>query len=144
MPATYNKFNAYVENAATAKIDWDSDTFKVMLVNSPAPVATDSLKGDLTEIAAGNGYTAGGTATTITTSRTNGVLTVKGTEVVFTASGGVIGPFQYAVLYDDTVATPLKPLVAWFDYGGSVTLQNGEILRVKFNNATPGDIFTSS
>jgi len=141
--AAYNKFNAFVENQTIAKIDWDSDVFKVMLTNV-APVATNSVKADITEIAASGGYTTGGTATTVSVSRTNGVQTVSGTQVVFTSTGAM-PTFQYAVLYDDTVATPAKPLVAWFDYGAPVTLTNaGETMTVKFNNASPGAIFTLS
>lgn len=41
--ATYNKFNAFVENQWISKIDWDVDVFKVMLTNT-LPVATNSLK----------------------------------------------------------------------------------------------------
>lgn len=134
--ASFNKFNAFVENQLISKMDWDADVFKVMLTNT-APVATNSIKGDLTEIAAGNGYAAGGTATTITHSRSAGTSKITGTDVVFTASGGTIGPFRYAVLYDDTVASPVKPLVAWWDYGSSVTLASGETFTVDFD-ATNG------
>jgi hypothetical protein len=110
--------------------------FKVMLTNT-APVATNSIKADLTEIAAGNGYSAGGTATTITMSRSSGTEKCVGTDVVFTASGGTIGPFRYAVLYDDTLAAPVDPLVAWWDYGSSITLNSGETFTVDFD-ATNG------
>lgn len=115
-----------------------------MLVNSPAPVATNSVKADLTEIGTGNGYSAGGTAATITTkSQTGGTYTLAANQVVFTASGGTIGPFRYAVLYDDTPTSPADPLIAWWDYGSSITLQDGETFTVKFNNADPGTIFTT-
>ena len=139
--ATYNKFYAFVENQWISKIDWDADVFKVMLTNT-APVATNSIKSDLTDISAVNGYTAGGTATTISTSRSTGTLTVSGTQVTFTASGGSIGPFQYAVLYDDTITSPVKPLVMWADYGTPLTITDGNSLIVKFNNASPGTIHT--
>jgi hypothetical protein len=118
--ATYQKFNAFTENQLTSNIDWNADAFKVMLCNT-APVATNSVKADLTEIAAGNG----------------GTSKVVGTDVVFTASGGTIGPFRYAVLYDDTVASPADPLVAFWDYGSSVTLNSGETFTVDFD-ATNG------
>jgi hypothetical protein len=134
--ATYQKFNAFTENQLTSNIDWNADAFKVMLCNT-APVATNSVKADLTEIAAGNGYAAGGTATTITVTRSGGTSKVVGTDVVFTASGGTIGPFRYAVLYDDTVASPADPLVAFWDYGSSVTLNSGETFTVDFD-ATNG------
>lgn len=134
--ATYNKINIFVEDQFEGVHDWDLHTFKVMLTNV-APVATNSIKGDLTEIAAGNGYTAGGTATAITTSRSSGTFKATGADVVFTASGGTIGPFRYAVLYNDTPTSPADPLVAWWDYGSSVTLNSGETFTVDFD-ATNG------
>ena len=141
--ATYNKFLAWVE-ALEEVANLESDTIKVMLVNSPAPVATNSVKADLTEIGTGNGYSAGGTAATITTkSQTSGTYTLAANQVVFTASGGTIGPFRYAVLYDDTPTSPADPLIAWWDYGSAITLQDGETFTVKFNNTDPGTIFTT-
>lgn len=141
--SSYQKFNAFVENQWISKIDWDADVLKVMLCNT-APVATNSVKADLTEISAGNGYTAGGTATTITASRASGTETISGTQVVFTAAGGTIGPFRYAVLYDDTPTSPAKPLVAFWDYGSSITLNDTETFTVLFSSASPGAIHTVS
>lgn len=138
--AAYNKFQDFTEQQIIGTHDWDGNVFKIMLVNSPAPIATNTVKANLTEISAGNGYTAGGTATTITVSETTGTTTVQGTQVVFSASGGNIGPFQYAVLYNDTATN--KNLVAWWDYGSAVTLNSGDTFTVKFNNVSPGTIFT--
>jgi hypothetical protein len=81
--AAYNKFQAFVENVAEKVHNLGADALKLLLVNSPAPVATNSVKADLTEIAAGNGYSAGGTAITITTSaQAAGVYTLAGNQVV--------------------------------------------------------------
>lgn len=137
--AVYNKFNQFTKDLIDGKHNFASNVFKVMLSNT-APVATNSIKGDITEIAAANGYVAGGTATTITESTASGTAKVVGTNVVFTATGGSIGPFQYAVLYNDTQTTPAKPLIAWWDYGSAVTLSATETLTVAFD-ATNG-IFT--
>jgi hypothetical protein len=138
--ATYNKFNDFSEQLVNGVQDFDANTYKIMLVNSPAPVATNSVKANLTEISAGSGYTAGGTATTIAVSETSGTTTVTGTQVVFTAAAGSIGPFRYAVLYNDSSAS--DNLVAWWDYGSSITLADTETFTVKFNNTSPGTIFT--
>ena len=121
--ATYNKFNQFTKDLIDGVHDFDAHTYKVMLVNT-APVSTNSVKADLTEISAGNGYTAGGTATTISTSTASGTAKVTGSDVVFTASGAV-GPFRYAVLYNDTPTSPADPLIAWWDYGSSISLANG-------------------
>lgn len=133
--ATYNKFNQFVKDLVDGVHDFDAHTFKVMLTNT-APVATNTVKANLTEISAGNGYTAGGTATTISTSVSSGTSKVVGTDVVFTATGSV-GPFQYVVLYNDTPTSPADPLIAWWDYGSAVTLANGETFTVDFD-ATNG------
>lgn len=135
--ATYNKFNAFTKDVIDAKHNFGSNSFKVMLTNT-APVATNAVKTDITEISAGNGYTAGGTATTITDSTASGVAKVSGTNVVFTAAGGSIGAFRYAVLYNAT--TSGNPLISWWDYGSALTLNDTETLTVSFD-ATNG-IFT--
>lgn len=135
--ASYNKIQDFVDQLLRGKHDFAAHVFKVMLVNSPAPVATNTVKADLTEIAAGNGYTAGGTATTITVSETSGTAKATGSDVVFTASGGAIGPFRYAVLYNDTQTSPADALIAWWDYGSSITLNAGESFTVDFD-ATNG------
>jgi hypothetical protein len=127
--ATFNKFNAFVEHLAEGVHNLQSHTLKVMLTNT-APVAANSVRADLTEIAAGNGYTAGGTAASVTSSaQTSGTYKLVLGDVVFTASGGSIGPFRYAVLYNDTPTSPADPLIGWWDYGSALTLANGESLN---------------
>jgi len=139
--AVYNKFNDFSEQLANGVQNFATDVYKVALSNT-APVATNTILSNITQISAGNGYTSGGSTTTITLSETTGTTTVSGTQVVFTASGGSIGPFRYVVLYNDTTTSPSKPLVAWWDYGSSLTLADGETFTVKFSNTTPGAIFT--
>ena len=139
--AAYNKFNDFSEQLANGVQNFATDVYKVALSNT-APVATNTILSDITQIGAGNGYTSGGSTTTITLAEVTGTTTVSGTQVVFTASGGSIGPFRYVVLYNDTTTSPSKPLVAWWDYGSSITLADGETFTVKFSNTTPGAIFT--
>ena len=43
-----------------------------------------------------------------------------------------MGPFRYAVLYNDTATSPADALIAWWDYGSAVTLNDGESLTVDF------------
>lgn len=107
-----------------------SHVLKVMLTNT-LPVAANSILSDITEISTGNGYSAGGTTVgTITGSQSSGTFKlVGGTDPVFTASGAV-GPFRYAVLYNSTPSSPLKPLIGWWDYGSSISLANGETFTV--------------
>ena len=131
--ATFNKFNCFVEDLAEGKHNLGSDTLKVMLTNA-APSASNTVKADLTDIGAGNGYTAGGTAVTVTSSaQSGGTYKLVGNDIVFTAAGGSIGPFRYAVLYNDTPTSPADPLIGFWDYGSNVTLADTESLTVDFN-----------
>lgn len=110
-----------------------SDTLKVMLTNS-APVSTNSVKANLSEISAGNGYTAGGTQATIASSaQSSGTYKLTLNDVVFTATGGSVGPFRYAVLYNDTPTSPADPLIGFWDYGTAVTLADTETFTVDFD-----------
>ena len=130
--AAFQKFNAFVENIAEGVHNFQSHTLKVMLTNS-APSSSNSVKTDITEISAGNGYTAGGaTVTTSSSSQTSGTYRLVCADVVFTATGAV-GPFRYAVLYNDTPTSPADPLVGWWDYGSALTLANGETFTVDFD-----------
>ena len=133
--AAFNKFNSFVEALAEKKHDLGADTLKVLLTNT-APVATNSVKADLTEISAGNGYTAGGNTAAVTSSaQTSGTYKlVLGDPTTWTASGGSIGPFQYAVLYNDTATN--DELIGYWDYGSAVTLADGESFAVDFDPTT--------
>lgn len=118
--AAFNKFNAFVKDCAEKKHDLSADTLKIMLTNT-APVATNSVKTDITEISAGGGYTAGGTQATLSSSaQASGTYKLVLNDVLFTGSGGGFGPFQYAVLYNDTAAS--DNLIGWWDYGSAVTV----------------------
>lgn len=133
--ATFNKFNQFVEDLAEKVHNLGSDTLKVGLTNS-APLATNTVWANITEITAGNGYTAGGTATTISSSaQTSGTYKLVITDVTFTASGGSIGPFRYVVLYNDTPTSPADPLIGYYDYGTNVTITDGNSFTTDFSAA---------
>lgn len=133
MTQPFNKFNSFVEAVAEKKHDLGADTLKVLLTNT-APVAGNAVKADLTEISAGNGYTAGGSqATQVTSAQASGTYKLVLNDVVFTASGGDIGPFRYAVLYNDTATN--DELIGWYDYGSAVTLHDTEPFTVDFDGS---------
>lgn len=129
--SAFNKFNAFVQDLGRKVHNLNSDTLKIMLTNT-APVATNAVDGDLTEITAQNGYTAGGTAVGSNAySQASGTGKLTGNDVVFTASGGSFGPFRYAVLYNVTAGSASnRPLIGWYDYGSSISLNNGETFTV--------------
>lgn len=129
--AGFNKFNQFVADVANKVHNLGSDTLKIMLTDT-APVATNTVKANITEIAAANGYTAGGTAATLVSSaQASGLYTLKLNNVTFTASGGSIAQFRYAVLYNSTAAS--GNLIGWYDYGAEVNVTTGNSFQVQFD-----------
>lgn len=131
--AAANKFNSFVEALAEKVHNLGADTLKVMLTNV-APVATNTVKANITEIAAGFGYTSGGTQATIAaSSQTSGTYKLVLNDVVFTASGGSMATFRYLVLYNDTATN--DELICWWDNGSTVTLADTETYTLDFSAA---------
>jgi hypothetical protein len=114
-------------------------TVKCYLANTAPSASLDAVKADLAEIAGGNGYTAGGHDTQQDFAQTTGTATMTAVDIVITAAGGTVGPFQYVVCYNDTPTSPADPLISWWDYGSAITLQIGETFTIDF---TGNAIFT--
>ena len=126
--ATYNKFNSFVEALAEKVHNLGSDSLKVALTNT-APVAGNTQLSDITEISYTNCSARG--LTTSGSSQTGGVYKLTIADLVLTASGGNVGPFRYVVVYNDTATN--KELIAWFDRGSSLTLEDTETLNIDFD-----------
>jgi len=125
--ASFNKFQSFVEALAEKVHNLGSDTLKIALTNS-APVATNTVLANLTEIAYTN--LSARTVTVSSSSQTTGTYSLVCTDLVLTSSGGTTGPFRYAVLYNDTATN--DELIGWWDYGSSITLADGETFTVDF------------
>src|SRR5882724_5313472 len=131
--SAFQKFQQFVEDVGKKVHNLDTDTLRILLTNV-APVATNAVKADLTEIGAGNGYAAGGAQVQNQDyEQVAGIAKLVGDDLVITASGGTIGPFRYAVLYNDTPTSPADPLIGFWGYGSSITLADGETFTVDFD-----------
>lgn len=132
--AAFVKFESFAEELAEGTHNFEAagDTLKIALTNTAPTASTDAVFADITEISAGNGYTAGGEDVQNDTNRSGGTTSVTGVDVTWTASGGTIGPFRYVVLYNDTPSSPADPLIGYWDYGSSVTLSDGESFTADF------------
>mgnify|MGYP003576121050 CR=1 FL=1 len=132
--ATFNKYEKFAEDFANGVHDLvgTDHVLKVMLSNTAPNAATHAVRADAAEISAGAGYTAGGVDIENDGTRTGGTLSVTGVDKTITASGGPIGPFRYAILYNDTPTSPADPLIGWWDYGSAITLNDGEPLHLDF------------
>ena len=108
-------FFSFIEAAMEKKHNLSSDTLKWMLTNT-APSTSNTVKADITEISAGNGYSAGGaTWGSVTSTSSSGTYYLNGADVTWTASGGTMATFRYAVLYNDTATN--DELICYIDYG---------------------------
>jgi len=132
--ATFVKYNQFAADLAGGVHDLigTEHTLKVMLSNAAPNVGTHAVRASAGELAAGNGYTSGGNDIQNDGTATAGTTTVTAVDTTFTASGGAIGPFRYAIVYNDTPTSPADPLIGYYDYGSAVTLADGETLTVDF------------
>jgi len=127
--ATYNKFNSFVEAVAEKVHNLGSDTLTIALcATANAPVASNTVLADLTQISYTN--LSSRVITTASSAQTSGTYKLTLTDLVLTASGAV-APFQYVVVYNDTATN--DELIAWFDYGSSVTLASGDTFTIDFD-----------
>jgi hypothetical protein len=137
--AAYNKFRQFVQDRAHGVHNLGSNQLKIALTNT-APNASNSVLADLTEVNYANCSTRD--LTTSSSAQSAGTYKLVLADLTLTASGGSVGPFRYVVLYNDTPTSPNKPLIAWFDYGSSITLANGESLLIDFHDTN--GVFTDS
>ena len=136
--ATYNKFNAFVEDLANGVHDFSSDQISVALCAAAnTPVATDAVLADLTPVSLTNLVSAD--VTTTSSTQTAGTYSLVLVDPTLTASGGSVGPFQYVVFYNNDSTS--DSLIAWYDYGSEITLSSGESLLVNIDT-TNNKLFT--
>lgn len=120
-------YNNGIRSALTGAIDFDTDTFKIMLVTDSytADEDTHEDRADVTNEVTGTGYTTGGGTTTVTVGSVdaaNDRVDISFSDVSFTSStitaaGGVI--------YKSTGTASTDLLVAFLDFGGNVSSSNG-------------------
>lgn len=128
--ATFTKFNSFVEALAEKVHNLGSDTLRVALTNS-APSASNTVLANITEITYTN--LSSRALTVSASSQTSGTYKLVISDLVLTASGGSVGPFRYAVIYNDTASN--DELIAYYDYGSSITLADGETFTLDFDGS---------
>lgn len=116
-------YNSCIDDMARGAIDFDTDTFKVMLVTSTytANKDTHTKRSDVTNEVSGTGYTAGGvtSACTVTKDTANDKVTLSLAAVSWATSTITA---RGAVYYKSRGgASSADELVAYVDFGGDVT-----------------------
>ena len=120
-------YNSCIDDMAKGAIDFDTDTFKVMLVTSgyTANKDTHDKRDDVTNEASGTGYTAGGvtSACTVTKDTANDKVTLSFAAVSW-ASSTITA--RGAVIYKSRGgASSADELVAFNDFGTDVASASG-------------------
>lgn len=131
--ASYNKFQAWVENEAESANLATDQLVVALTAAANAPVATNSVLANLTQISYTN--CSSRNVTTSSSGQTTGTYSLVVADLVLTASGGAVADFRYVVIYDDTPTSPADPLICWFDYGATVSLGDGETFTIDFGSS---------
>tara|TARA_Y100000385_G_C12769347_1_gene498580 strand:+ start:148 stop:585 length:438 start_codon:yes stop_codon:yes gene_type:complete len=137
--ATFNKVNDFVVNAVH-NMDLQTDQIIVALSNtapaseSPNPASDgNGILANVTQVSYSN--LSSRNVTTSSSTQTGGTYKLVLADITLTSSGGSTGPFRYVYIYNDTVTAPADPLVGYYDYGSSLTLNDGDSLTVDFSAA---------
>lgn len=127
--ATYNKINAFVADICNKVHNLGSDQLTIALTaTANAPVATNTVLANLTQISYTN--LSSRNITTTSSTQSSGTYKLILANLTLTASGAVAA-FQYVVVYNSTAAS--GNLICWFDYGSSVTMANGDTFVINFD-----------
>jgi hypothetical protein len=125
--ATFTKINSFVENLAEQKINLAGTGLTIALTNTAHTATWDELA-DLTQVSYTN--LSSRVLTVTSSAQTDGTYKLVLEDLVLTASGEV-GPFRYVYVYDD--ASTGDKLIAYYDYGSEVTMQDGYTFTINFD-----------
>lgn len=137
--ATFNKLNGFVEHMAEGVHNLGTGQLVVALSNTapgsestpPTGATGDCILANVTQISYTNCSTRN--VTTSSSAQTSGTYKLVCADLTLTASGGTVGPFRYVYLYNDTPTSPADPLIGYYDYGSSITLNASETLLIDFD-----------
>ena len=120
-------YNSAIDDMARGAVDFDTDTFKAMLVTSTYTPNkdTDLKRSAVTNEVSGTGYTAGGvtTACTVTKDTANDKVTLQFAAVSWT--GSTITARALVIYKSRGGASSADELVAYNDFGSNVSSTGG-------------------
>ena len=123
-------YNSALRDEAVGAIDFDTDSFKVMLLSSSyTPSKSHAKRSDLTNEVSGSGYSSGGVSATVTVGSTNNTdnrvdITLGG--VTFST---VSVTARYAAYYKSRGgASSADELVALIDFGADVVRSAADLV----------------
>ncbi len=121
--ATKLVYNEGAFQIASGNIDFDANTFKIMLVGSTYRAIADETKrdshsnrSDITDEISGTGYSAGGAtlaSVTVTKDTTNNLIKIDAADPAWTSS--TLSGVQGAVIYKSTGTAATDTLICFLD-----------------------------
>lgn len=137
--ASFTKLNGFVEHLAEGVHNLGSDQLVVALSNTapgaegtpPTGSTAACILANVTQISYTN--CSSRNVTTSASAQSSGTYKLTLSDLTLTASGGTVGPFRYVYLYNDTPSSPADPLIGYYDYGSSITLQDTETFTIDFD-----------
>ncbi len=125
------KFQKYSYNLGKKVFNLSSDQLKIALTNTAPDVVNNNQYSDLVSPLPITNFSGGSpfNLTTSSYSQTGGVTKIIISDLVLTITG-VVAPFRYICVYDDTATN--KELIGVIDYGTSITLTS--TFTIDFDN----------
>lgn len=137
-----NKGKAHVLGITFQNLTEKTNYYIALVTSATSPDVDINTLSQMTEIAAGNGYTTGGYELTpgdtdfdtLTEDDTGNTGTVLIKDVVWTASGGTIpgsgSGARWAVLTDDNATVGSREVYAWWDLATDLSVTTGQTLTL--------------
>ena len=120
-------YNSCIRDAVVGNIDFDSDTFKMLLVTSSYTASkSHDKRDDVTNEVSGTGYTAGGNACSVSVAAVDN--TNNDVEISFTVTSWTSATItaRAGVIYKSRGgASSADELVGYVDFGSDVSSTNG-------------------
>ena len=148
--ATFNKINDFVEHLNEGVHGNMATTALVLALSNTAPASETSdpsadgngILANVTQIAYTN--LSSRALTQSSSSQTAGTYSLVLNDITLSASGGAVAAFRYIYIYNDNATAPADALVGYYDYGSSLTLNDGESLTIDFgaDGPTTGTLYT--
>ncbi len=133
-------YNSMLHDISVGAIDYDTDSFKCMLVTSSyTPSKSHSKRSDITNEVTGTGYTAGGNVATPTVAAVNNTSNLQDISWVITGWSSSTITARAGVVYKARGgSSTLDELVGYLDFvtdqsssGGTFTVTVGTPLRLQ-------------
>ena len=100
----------------------------------PNGATANCVLANVTQINYTNGSLSSRDLSISDTAQAGGVYKLEITDLVISASTTTSDAFRYIYVYNDTPTSPADPLIGFYDYGGSITLQPSDTFTIDFDD----------